>query len=134
LERAVGAPPERRLQPILVRLVEVEPLGLLAGVALRAGMGSIAAHARDATALGLDLDTAVDAAEDAGRLPPPGARARRLHPRSPRFFERTRQFNERMHWAWSQNQAPPPRVRPSRARTWLRSRRAGSGRCGCPGR
>ena len=66
LEGAVGASPEGRLQAVPTRLVVVEPLRLLAGVALRPGVRAIAANAGDVPAVDLDLDAAVDAAEDAG--------------------------------------------------------------------
>ena len=61
-------------------LVVVEPQRLLAGVALRAGMGLVAADPLEAPAVlaaEADLDAAVALAEDARRLlPPPPWRSR----------------------------------------------------------
>src|SRR5262249_15859858 len=67
LEGSVGAAAQRRAQPVATVLVVVEALRLLARIALGRGMHAVAADARDVPALGLDLDAAVLAAEDAGR-------------------------------------------------------------------
>jgi hypothetical protein len=127
LEGAVGASPERRLQAVRVRLVEVEALGLLARVALRAGMRAVAAHARDVPSLGLDLDAAVDAAQDAGGLPPRAGRAAQLHRTLlgslNELISSTRELTGR------EARIKPPSA--AGARRWLRTRPAGSGRCGC---
>src|SRR5262249_19127761 len=69
----VRAPPQGLREPVRAVLVEVEPRGLLARVALRSGVRVVPAHAHDAPALGaaeLHLDAAVALAQDAGgRLP-----------------------------------------------------------------
>src|SRR5439155_5688196 len=82
LEGAVGAAPERAVQPIARRLVEVEPLRLLAEVAARDGVIAVALDLQQVAAVppaDLDLDAAVEAAEDARGLLPVGRRhGRRL--------------------------------------------------------
>src|SRR5208282_3183366 len=70
LEAAVGAPPQRRCQPVSAILVIVKPLRLLAGVAARRDVLAISTNARDVASVELDLDPAVDAAQDADGLLP----------------------------------------------------------------
>ena len=66
LERAVRPAAQGRGQPVRVALVMADPQTLLARVALRAGVGLVAADPGDGPALCADLQPAVDAAEDAG--------------------------------------------------------------------
>ena len=70
LEAAVGPPPHRRSQPVSAILVVVNPLRLLAGVALRRDMLPVSVHARDMPPFELHLDSAIDTAQDANRLLP----------------------------------------------------------------
>ena len=70
LESAVGPPPHRRGQPIPAILVVVNPLRLLAGIALRRDMLPVTADTRDMPSLELHLDSAIDTAQDANRLLP----------------------------------------------------------------
>ena len=80
LHATVGPPAQRRGQPVAPVLVVVEPVGLLAGVALRGGMTLVTPHQDEvasALAAQLHLEAAVALAEDAGRgMPAPGRRHR----------------------------------------------------------
>ena len=78
LERAIGATTHRRSQPVASVLVMIQTMRLLACIALRAGMLLVAAHLGDPPALGLDLEPAIDAAENARCLLPLGHRRRSL--------------------------------------------------------
>ena len=75
LERAVRAAPQRRAEPVARVLVVVEALRLLAGVAVRTRTFLVAADPGEMTVLDLNLDPAVEAAEDAGGLLPLGVRS-----------------------------------------------------------
>ena len=77
LEGAVGPAAQRRGQPVARVLVVVEALRLLAGVAVRARAGLVTADPTQMAVLDLDLDAAVEAAEDARGLQP--ARSVVLH-------------------------------------------------------
>ncbi len=70
LERAVGTAPQRRREPVRAVLVVVDAEALLAGVALRRGMGLVAAHPRDRRPVDADLEPAVHRAQDACGLVP----------------------------------------------------------------
>ena len=76
---AVGTSPHRAREPVRVVLIVVEAECLLAGVALTDRVVLVASDAGErATVVGeFDLDTAVDAAEVAGRLVPHGLGAAR---------------------------------------------------------
>src|SRR5208282_251890 len=64
LERSVGAAPKRRRQPVLAVLVVVDPLRLLAGVAVRRDVLAIPTHASDTAPVELHFDSAVHTAQD----------------------------------------------------------------------
>ena len=75
LERAVGAPPQRRGDAIAAVLVVIEAMRLLARVALRGGMALVAAQLDEVAirfAAELNLQPAVALAQDAGRRLPVG--------------------------------------------------------------
>ena len=76
---AVGTSPHRACEPVWVVLIVVEAECLFAGVALTDRVVLVASDAgKRAPIVGeFDLDTAVDAAEVAGRLVPHGLRAAR---------------------------------------------------------
>src|SRR6185295_17013749 len=67
LERAVRPPAQRRVEAVGVVLVIVETRRLLAEITLGARMPFIAADPRDPLAVELDLDAAIERAEDARR-------------------------------------------------------------------
>ena len=82
LEAAVGLAAQGAGQAVAVVLVVIEPGLLLASVAVRARVPAIAADLHDVSILDLDLQPAVDVAQDAGRVLPFG-RLRRRHVLSP---------------------------------------------------
>lgn len=70
LERTIHAPTQWRRQPIAVVLIVIEPVRLLARVALRRWMALVTAELHQMTTLELDLETTIAFAQDArGRFP-----------------------------------------------------------------
>ena len=67
---AVGTAAERGREPVPVLAVPLQPLRLLAEVALRSRVGAVAAHFDDAAAVGRDLEPTVHVAENARGLLP----------------------------------------------------------------
>src|SRR5262249_7501740 len=67
---AVGASAQRRGQAIPVMGIVWNPRGLVAEIALRFRIGTVAAHLGDAALLDQDFDAAIDVAEIAGGLSP----------------------------------------------------------------
>src|SRR6266850_5946284 len=77
-EGAVGPPPQRRGQPVLVMGIVGNPRRLVAQVALRLWIRFVAAHLDDAAVLDRDLEAAIHVAEVARRLVPLSLRHRFL--------------------------------------------------------
>src|SRR5258708_6440173 len=70
LEGPVGAPAQRRGQPVFSILVVVDTLRFLTRVSMRCDVFAIAADPRDMPAIKLHFDSAIDAAQDASGLMP----------------------------------------------------------------
>ena len=79
---SVGSPAQRTVQPVRAVLVVVQPLRLLAHVALRDRMRLVAADANDPAPVRLHLEAAIHGAESARGLLPT-SRFRFAHPTSP---------------------------------------------------
>ena len=87
-EGPVRPAPERCIEPIAGALVEVEPLRLLAEIPARDRVVAIALELHDlpaAVSADLHLEPAVQAAQDAGRLPPLRRRCCECHGSSSEF-------------------------------------------------
>ena len=80
LEAAVGAPAQRRGEPVAVMGIEGNPRGLVAEIALRLRIVAVAADLDDLAVSDLNLDAAIDVADIAGGLAPFWARHRVVLP------------------------------------------------------
>src|SRR5450432_445772 len=82
IEAAVGTAAQRRRQPVPVMGVERNSRGLVAEIALRFRILTVAAHFGDTALIDQDLDAAIDIADIAGGLLPFLVRHRVLLPGS----------------------------------------------------